>query len=301
MQKTAVLTDSNSGITQAEAKRLGISVLPMPFFINEEMFLEDISLTQAEFYKHLERDAEIKTSMPSPAAVTELWDRALQKYEELVYIPMSSGLSSSCEMAAMLAADYGDRVRVVDNRRISWTLKQAVLEAMALAQQGRTAREIQEILEKNALESSIYIAVDTLKYLKKGGRVTPAAASIGTVLNIKPVLQIQGGKLDAFAKVRGMKLAKERMLDAVAADLSGRFAGRRCYIRGAYTCTEVEAAQWKAEIQARFPGHDLYLDRLSLSVSCHIGPGAMAIVCMPALEETGYLDYESFLKTETPA
>ena len=295
MGKIAIVTDSNSGITQQEAKRLGISVIPMPFYINEQMFLEDITLSQPEFYEYLAQDADIKTSMPAVGDVLDLWDRLLKDYDEIVHLPMSSGLSSTCETAAALAADYSGRVQVVDNKRISWSLKQTVLEAMEMAEKGMSASEIRGVLERDALQSSIYIAVDTLKYLKKGGRVTPAAASIGTVLNIKPVLQIQGGKLDAYAKVRGMKQAKKKMLEAMEADINGRFAGQKVYIRGAYTCTEEEMAEWKHEIEERFPGYDVYLDRLSLSVSCHIGAGSMAVLCSRQLEETGYVDYKKYL------
>ena len=288
MKKTAITTDSNSGITQAEAQRLGLHVLPMPFYINEQLYLEDITLSQPEFYRYLEQNAEISTSQPSIAAVTEFWDKALEDCDEIVHIPMSSGLSNSCETAMMLAsADYQGRVWVVDNKRISWTQKQSALEAMALAQKGMDGREIKALLERYALESSIYIAVDTLKYLKKGGRITPAAASIGAVLNIKPVLQIQGGKLDAFAKVRGMKQARVRMIEAVQSDL----AGRPVYLRIAYTCTEEEALEWKQQLEAAFPNHEIYMDRLSLSVSCHIGAGAMAVVCSKQLPETGFLAY----------
>ena len=293
MKKTVITTDSNSGISQAEAQRLGLSVLPMPFYINDQLYLEDITLSQPEFYRFLEQDAEISTSQPSIASVTEFWDKALEDCDEIVHIPMSSGLSSSCETAmALAAADYPGRVWVVDNKRISWTQKQSVLEAMALARQGMEGREIKALLEEYALESSIYIAVDTLKYLKKGGRITPAAASIGAVFNIKPVLQIQGGKLDAFAKVRGMKQARARMIEAVQSDLAGRFAGSPTYLRGAYTCTEEEALEWKKQLEAAFPGQEIYLDRLSLSVSCHIGAGAMAVVCCKQLPQTGYLPYQ---------
>ena len=292
MKKTAITTDSNSGITQAEAQRLGLHVLPMPFYINEQLYLEDITLSQPEFYRYLEQNAEISTSQPSIAAVTEFWDKALEDCDEIVHIPMSSGLSNSCETAMMLAsADYQGRVWVVDNKRISWTQKQSALEAMALAQKGMDGREIKALLERYALESSIYIAVDTLKYLKKGGRITPAAASIGAVLNIKPVLQIQGGKLDAFAKVRGMKQARVRMIEAVQSDLAGRFAGSPVYLRIAYPCTEEEALDWKQQLEAAFPNHEIYMDRLSLSVSCHIGAGAMAVVCSKQLPETGFLAY----------
>ncbi len=295
MGKIAIVTDSNSGITQMEAKKLGVSVIPMPFYINEQMFLEDISLSQTEFYQYLEQDADIKTSMPAVGDVLDLWDRLLKEYDEIVHIPMSSGLSGTCATAIALSADYHGRVQVVDNKRISWSQKQSVLEAMEMADRGMYAAKIKEVLERDALSSSIYISVDTLKYLKKGGRVTPAAASIGTVLNIKPVLQIQGGKLDAYAKVRGMKQAKKKMLEALEADLNGRFAGQKVYIRGAYTCTEEEMLEWKKEITERFPGYDVYLDRLSLSVSCHIGAGSMAVLCTRQLEETGYIDYRKYL------
>lgn len=294
MKKVAVITDSNSGITQAEAKKLGISVLPMPFFINDTLYYEDITLTQDEFYRFLEQDADIKTSQPTPEAVMELWDAALKEADEVVYIPMSSGLSGSCATAKMLAEDYEGRVFVVDNQRISWSMKQSVLEAITLAGKGYDGAQIREILERDALQASIYITLDTLKYLKKGGRVTPAAATFATVLNIKPVLQIQGEKLDAYAKVRGKKQAKKAMLDALEKDLKGRFAGEQMYIRGAYTCSDEEGQEWIEEVKARFPGYDVYMDRLSLSVSCHIGPGAVAVLCARVLPETGYIDYASF-------
>lgn len=292
MSKIAIVTDSNSGITQGQAKEIGIHVLPMPFMIDGETFYEEITLSQEAFYQKLAQNADISTSQPSPESIMQLWDELLKENDEIVHIPMSSGLSNSCETAMMLAsADYQGRVWVVDNKRISWTQKQSALEAMALAQKGMDGREIKALLERYALESSIYIAVDTLKYLKKGGRITPAAASIGAVLNIKPVLQIQGGKLDAFAKVRGMKQARVRMIEAVQSDLAGRFAGSPVYLRIAYTCTEEEALEWKQQLEAAFPNHEIYMDRLSLSVSCHIGAGAMAVVCSKQLPETGFLAY----------
>lgn len=285
MKRVGIATDSNSGITQKEAAELGIFVLPMPFYIGEELFLEDITLTQEEFYKRLADDADIFTSQPSPGDVTDLWEKALKSCDELVYIPMSSGLSSSCETAMMLARDYQDRVFVVDNQRISVTMRQSVLDALELAGKDYGAREIYEILMREKLEASIYITVDTLKYLKKGGRITPAAAAVGTVLNLKPVLQIQGAKLDAFAKVRGWKAAKHTMLDAMEKDLNQRFAGQEMHLEIAYTCGEEEAAQWKAEVEKRFPGYRVYMAPLSLSVSCHIGPGAMAIACCRKVPE----------------
>ena len=219
MSKIAIVTDSNSGITQAKGKEMGIFVLPMPFFINGELFLEDITLTQEEFYKRLAEDADISTSQPSPGDVMDLWDSILEEYDELVHIPMSSGLSSSCGTAVSLAEDYDGRVQVVDNQRISVTKERAVIDAMELRDAGKSAAEIKEILEREKFESTIYITVDTLKYLKKGGRITPAAAALGTVLNLKPVLQIQGEKLDAYAKVRGWKAAKRTMLQAIEKDI----------------------------------------------------------------------------------
>ncbi len=282
MKKTAIVTDSNSGITQSRGKELGIYVLPMPFFIDGELFLEDISLTQEQFYERLGADSEISTSQPSPGDVMELWEKLLREYDEIVHIPMSSGLSNSCETAMSIAAEYDGKVQVVNNQRISVTQEQSVYDAMKLRSQGKTAREIREVLEREKFQSSIYITVDTLKYLKKGGRVTPAAAAIGTVLNLKPVLQIQGEKLDAFGKVRGWKAAKKTMLKAIEADLSGRFADvKEDMILGmAYTCSREEAQEWKKEIQERFPGYEMLEGPLSLSVACHIGPGAMAVTCM---------------------
>lgn len=279
MGRVAVVTDSNSGITQKEAKELGIRVLPMPFYINGELFFEDITLTQEEFYQKLEEDADISTSQPAPGDVMDLWDDVLKDYDELIYIPMSSGLSSSCETAKMLAQDFDGKVHVIDNQRISVTQRQSVLDAIEMVNRGMSAQEIDDVLMREKLDASIYITVDTLKYLKKGGRVTPAAAAIGTVLNLKPVLQIQGEKLDSFAKVRGWKAAKKTMLDAAETDKNERFAGKEVYIHAAYTCSDEEAAEWKAEIQERFPGYHIHMDRLSLSVSCHIGPGSRAIVC----------------------
>lgn len=279
MEKIAIVTDSNSGITQEKAKKLGIRVLPMPFYINGELFYEDITLTQEEFYQRLAEDADISTSQPSPAEVTGLWDEVLQENDKIIYIPMSSGLSSSCETAMGLARDYEGKVYVVDNQRISITQQQSVWDAIEMRDKGMSAEEIVDVLMREKLEASIYITVDTLKYLKKGGRVTPAAAAIGTVLNLKPVLTIQGEKLDAFAKVRGIKAAKKTMLDAMEKDIKERFAGKEVHLEGAYTCSDEMAQEWKQEIAERLPGYDIVMDRLSLSVSCHIGPGAIAIAC----------------------
>ncbi len=286
MGKIAIVTDSNSGITQRQARVMGIYVLPMPFYINGDMYYEDITLTQEEFYQRLAEEADISTSQPSPADVMEMWDDILKEYEEIIHIPMSSGLSSSCETAIALAQDYDGRVHVVDNQRISITQRQSVLDALWMAGQGMSAQEIVDVLMREKLEASIYITVDTLKYLKKGGRVTAAGAALGTVLNIKPVLQIQGEKLDAFAKVRGFKAAKKKMLDAIEKDITKRFAGKKIYLMAAYTCAEEEAEEWKKEIEARFPGYEVHMDPLSLSVSCHIGPGSMAVACCKVIDES---------------
>jgi len=279
MANVAIVTDSNSGITQAAARELGIRVLPMPFYINEELFFEDITLTQEEFYRRLAEDADISTSQPAPGDVTDLWDQLLEDYDQVVYIPMSSGLSASCETALMLAGEYKGKVFVVDNQRISVTQRQSVLDALEMARDGLDGQAIHDVLMRERLEASIYITVDTLKYLKKGGRVTAAGAAIGTVLNIKPVLQIQGAKLDAFAKARGWKSAKKIMLDAIEKDITQRFAGQQVHLEAAYTCSDEEAQVWRRELEERFPGYEIEMDRLSLSVACHIGAGAMAVAC----------------------
>ncbi len=280
MGKVAVVTDSNSGITQQEGKELGIYVLPMPFYINEALYLEDITLSQEEFYRHLAADADVKTTQPAPGDVTDLWDKVLQSYDELVHIPMSSGLSSSCETAAMLAQDYDGRVQVVNNQRISVTQRRSVQDALALAAAGKSAAEIRGILEAVKFDSDIYITVDTLKYLKKGGRCTPAAAAIGTVLNLKPVLRIKGEKLDAYAKARGWKSAKKIMIDVIREVMVRDFpgcSGDDFLLDAAYTGSREEAQEWLAELEAAFPGYQIHMDPLSLSVACHIGPGARAV------------------------
>ena len=279
MGKIAVVTDSNSGITQEKGKELGVHVIPMPFYIDGELFLEDITLTQEAFYEKLASDCEISTSQPAPGEVMEFWDKLLKEYDEIVHIPMSSGLSSTCETAIMLSKDYDGKVEVVDNQRISVTQKTSVMDAVRLEKAGKSALEIKEILEAEKLESSIYITVDTLKYLKKGGRITPAAAAIGMVLNLKPVLQIQGEKLDAFAKVRGWKQAKKTMLDAMEKDLLHRFGSKKMSLLAAYTCSADEARSWKEELEERFPNYTIDMDPLSLSVACHIGSGALAVAC----------------------
>ena len=282
MKKIAIVTDSNSGITQEMGKSMGIYVIPMPFFIDGELFLEDITLTQEEFYKRLGDNSDISTSQPSPGEVMECWDELLKEYDEIVHIPMSSGLSSTCHAAQSLSQEYEGKVCVVDNQRISVTQKQSVEDAIVLRDAGKSASEIKEILEAEKLQASIYITVDTLKYLKKGGRVTPAAAALGTVLNLKPVLQIQGEKLDAFSKVRGWKAANRTMLKAIEKELEERFTVVRddMVLGMAYTCSKEEAQEWKQEIAEKFPEYEIVEGPLSLSVACHIGPGAMAVTCM---------------------
>ncbi|MDY2590831.1 MAG: DegV family protein [Agathobacter sp.] len=287
MSKVAVMTDSNSGITQTEAKELGICVLPMPFYIDEQTYYEDIDLTQDEFYEKLKGDCDIKTSMPALGDVTDKWDGLLKEYDEIVYIPMSSGLSGSCEAAIMLSQDYDGKVQVVNNQRISVTQRQSVLDAMELAQKGKTAEEIKDILESVKMESSIYIMLDTLYYLKKGGRITPAAAALGTLLKLKPVLQIQGDKLDAFAKARTPKQGKNIMIDTMKKDFAERFndpEGKNMHLEIAYSHDKEAAETFKEEVQAQFPNHEIIMNPLSLSVSCHIGPGAIAIACSKKVE-----------------
>lgn len=285
--KIAIVTDSNSGMTQREGKELGISILPMPFMIQEKTYFEDIDLSQEQFYAMLKDEDGISTSQPAPASVTDLWDQLLKERDAVVHIPMSSGLSSSYQTAAMLAEDYDGRVQVVNNQRISVTQRQSVLDAMMLAGKGYTAEQIKEKLEAVKFESSIYIMVDTLKYLKRGGRVTPAAAALGTLLRIKPVLQIQGEKLDAFAKVRTLKQAKITMLTAMQKDLETRFQDPKAehtHLEIAHTQNREAAEEFRREVLELYPGKDIVIAPLSLSISCHIGPGSLALACSKEVE-----------------
>ena len=281
MSKIAIITDSNSGITQKEAEQLGIFVVPMPFMINGEDFFEDINLTQDQFYEKLAEDASVSTSQPTPESLLTLWDKVLKDYDQIIYIPMSSGLSGSCQSAYMLAQEeYEGKVFVIDNQRISVTQRQSALDAKAMADAGYTAEQIRDKLLEMALDASIYIMLDTLHYLKKGGRITPAAAALGTLLRLKPVLQIQGEKLDAFAKARTTAQGKSIMINAIKADIENRFGGMEAgdfLIAGAYTNNLEIAQEWKKEVEAAFPGHEMHMDPLSLSVGCHIGPGALAV------------------------
>ena len=278
-----IVTDSNSGITQAEAKSLGIRVIPMPFTIADKEYFEEIDLSQEEFYEKLNEGDDIFTSQPAAASVMDLWDEMLKEYDEIVHIPMSSGLSGSCQTALMLAEDYDNKIHVVNNQRISVTQRQSVLDAIKLSKEGKTAEEIKNILERDKLESSIYIMVDTLKYLKKGGRITAAGAAIGTVLNIKPVLQIQGDKLDAYAKVRGIKQAKKVMLDAIKRDVETRFPDLykegRLQFAVAHTQNYEAVEELKNEVMEIFKVDNVVSASLPLSIACHIGPGSLAVTC----------------------
>lgn len=288
MGNVAIVTDSNSGISQAEGKELGIYVIPMPFLVDGKLYFEDVDMNKEQFYHFLENDADLSTSQPSPGDVMDLWDKLLKEYDEIVHIPMSSGLSASCSTAMGLARDYDGKVQVVDNQRISVTMQQSVMDAKHLVAAGKSAAQIKEILEKEALESSIYLMVDTLKYLKKGGRITPAAALLGSALNLKPILQIQGDKLDAYKKVRGVKAAKKNMLEAMKKDVEGRFSDYvtkgQLKLHVAYTTDEETARQWKEEVQSVFPDIAISrMDPLSFSVTCHTGPGVLAIAASHVL------------------
>ena len=288
MSKVAVMTDSNSGITQNEAKETGITVLPMPFIIDGKTYYEDISLTQEEFYEKLAQNADVSTSQPSVEDVLKCWDKALEDADALVYIPMSSGLSGSCSTAQMLSRDYDGKVQVVDNQRISVTQRQSAMDAMELAGRGMNAAQIKELLEQEKLQSSIYIMLDTLTYLKKGGRITPAAAALGTALRLKPVLQIQGEKLDAFTIARTKKQGVAKMINAMETDIKERFGGLdnidNIHIEVAHTANEEAAREFVEELRKHFGvKEEIICDPLSLSVSCHIGPGALAVACSKAI------------------
>ena len=288
--KIAVVTDSNSGITQAQAKEMGITVLPMPFMIDGETYYEDITLTQEQFYQRLKDNSDISTSQPTPDSIMKLWEELLKEYDQIVHIPMSAGLSGSCATAMMLAGEdeYEGKVFVVDNHRISVTQYQSVKDAMMLADMGMDGAQIKKRLEETAADSVIFVTVDTLKYLKKGGRITPAAAALGTLLKIKPVLIILGEKLDSFAKARTMKQAKTMMMNAIQKELDGRLHDsecRNCHLAIAHTDNEEAALEFKKEVEERFPNADVYMAPLSLSIACHIGPGSLAVTATRKMEE----------------
>lgn len=288
MSRIAVITDSNSGINFEDAKELGIKVLPMPFLIDGKTYFEEISLSQEEFFEKLENDVDISTSQPSPESVMKIWDEALEEADEVVYIPMSSGLSSSCHTALMLADDYDGKVQVVDNQRISVTQRQSVLDAMELAKRGLTAVQIKEKLEKVKFESSIYIMLDTLKYLKKGGRITPAAAAFGSALRLKPVLTIQGEKLDAYTIAKTKKQGVKKMLAAIEDDINKRFGGtdhmENIHMEIAHTKNPEAADDLKQQIIEKFGVTEVDLYPLSLSIACHIGPGSIAVACSKVID-----------------
>lgn len=288
MAKIAVITDTNSGMSNEEAAKLGVTIVPMPFNISGTEYFEGISLTQSQFYEKLVGGDDISTSQPTPGSVMEIWDKALKDHDEIVYIPMSSGLSSSCQTATMLADDYDGKVQVVNNQRISVTQKSAVLDALYLAEKGYSAQQIKDKLTEEKFNSSIYITLDTLYYLKKGGRITPAAAALGTLLKIKPVLQIQGEKLDSFAKARTMKAARQTMIDAIKADIEGRISEGGKYkfnVNVAHTNNYEAADQLIEDLKAEIPNAEAYyVDPLSLSIACHIGPGALAIAASRVVE-----------------
>ncbi len=281
----AVMTDSNSGLTIEQGRELGVKVLPMPVIIGEDVYYEDVNLNHEEFYRHLAAGDNVFTSQPSPDLLIAMWKELLDEYDEVVYIPMSSGLSGSCQTAKMLALDFDGRVEVADNHRISVTMRNSVIEAALLANAGKDAATIRAFLEKSGPESGIYIMVDTLTYLRRGGRITPAAAMLGNMLRLKPVLSIRGEKLDAFAKARNVSSACQIMLQAIASDverLFGANADPSSYrIDMAYTFDREAAEQFKTQVQEAFPMHkdDIYLDRLPLSIAAHIGPGALAVTC----------------------
>lgn len=276
-KSVAILTDTNSGITMQKAEELGIYLILMPILIDGEEYLEEKEIQKEFFYEKLTSGADVTTSQPSPGDILDKFDALLEEYEEVVYIPMSSGLSGTCQTAAMLAADYDGKVHVVDNQRISITMRQSVLDAIALAEDGKSGAEIKEYLEADALNAPIYLVVDTLKYLKKGGRVTPAAAAIGEVLNIKPVLQIDGGKLDAFAKVRGTKQALKTMLKALESEKDNRLKGKKCIINGAYSGDESVGEELEKVLKEAFPEYEIDIYALPMSISTHVGPGTMGI------------------------
>ena len=283
MSKIAIITDSNSGINFEAGKEIGVRVLPMPFLIDGKTYYEEISLSQTDFFEKLESDVDISTSQPSPESVMKIWDDALEEADEVVYIPMSSGLSSSCHTALMLADDYEGKVQVVDNQRISVTQRQSVLDALELAKRGLTAAQIKEELERAKFESSIYIMLDTLKYLKKGGRITPAAAALGSALRLKPVLTIQGEKLDAFAIAKTKKQGVKKMLSAIEDDINSRFGGvdhmENIHMEIAHTKNPEAAEELRQQIIEKFGVKQVDLYPLSLSIACHIGPGSLAVAC----------------------
>lgn len=282
MKKIAIVADSNSGYTPKEAKKAGVYFLPMPFYIGEEEYFEHVNLTSGELFEFLDQDAFVTTSQPSPISMMSLWDEVLMEYEEIIYLPMSSGLSGTYQTATMLAQEYGGRVYVVDNQRISVPLKHSIQDALLMADMGKSAASIKDYLERTKFDSVVYITVDTLKYLKKGGRITPAAAALGTLLKIRPVLQIRGEKLDSYAKARTMHQAKRLMIDALRGDIEELFDGNlnEVHLDVAYTGDREPALEMKELLKKEFPGcGEITIEPLSMSITCHVGKGALGIAC----------------------
>ena len=280
MQKIGIITDTNSGMTQAEARACGVTLMPMPFTVNGRNYVENVNMSYGEFFERLAGGAQVATSQPSPEDVLSCWKKALEEYEKVIYIPMSSALSSSCQSATIFAGDFDGRVLVADNHRISISQKQSVYDALHWRDEGLPAEEILQKLMETSMEASIYLTVNDLKYLKRGGRITPSVAAIGTVLNIKPVLQIQGGKLDTYKKVRGLHAAQHTMLEAIRNDLDTRFAGTPMLLRTAYTGDESIGRVWNAQVQEKFPEFEVTGDPLPISIACHVGPGVIALGLM---------------------
>ena len=277
MQKIGIITDTNSGMTAEEARACGVALMPMPFTVDGASHIEDVTMRYDAFFEHLRVGAVVATSQPAPDALLKCWREALETFDEVIYIPMSSALSSSCQSAKLFAEDYDGRVLVADNRRISISQKQSVYDALKWRDEGLDADQILQRLLDTAMEASIYLTVDDLKYLKRGGRITPSVAAIGTVLNIKPVLQIQGGKLDTYKKVRGLRAAQHTMLEAIRKDLDTRFAGTEMILRTAYTGDADVGRLWNAEVQMKFPEFKVTGDPLPISIACHVGPGVIAL------------------------
>ena len=277
MENIGIITDTNSGLLAPEAEQYGIELMPMPFFVDGVEYVENINMSQTVFYQRMSQGAAVATSQPSPETVTICWSHALERYDRLIYIPMSSALSSSCQSARLFAEDFDGRVLVVDNHRISISQKQSAIDAAHWRDAGLDADAIVQNLMDTAMDASIYLTVEDLKYLKHGGRITPSVAAIGTVLNIKPVLQIQGGRLDTFKKVRGLRAAQGAMLEAVEADLAARFSSMDVYLRTAYAGDREMGRLWNEHVQARFPQFHVTGDALPISIGCHVGPGTVAL------------------------
>ena len=285
MKSIGIITDSHSSISQEEAKKLGIFVLPMPFYIDGRCFYEGVDLTREEFFEKQAAGAEVSTSQPAPAEVMEMWDQALEQFEKVLYMPISSGLSGSYETACIMAQEgkYQGRVLVVDHGQVASPLHRMVLDALELAENGYAAETIREMLEKAGNHMMIYIGVQTLEFLKKGGRITPGAAALGSVFNIKPVLKLETGKLDSFKKCHGLMKAKRTMIEAIKQELETRFSDAwkagAVHILAASSASERETEEWVREIEDAFCGIKVMCDPLSLGVCCHVGPGGLGIGC----------------------